>query len=53
VWSNPELTCQHVDPQAAPSAGEKAILETKILIVKGTLDDVFKTAMKQRASLHP
>jgi hypothetical protein len=53
VWSNPELTCQHVDPQAAPAPGEKAVLETKILVVRGSLDEVFKTAMKQRGSLLP
>jgi hypothetical protein len=37
VWSNPELTCQHVDPQAALSPGEEAILETKILVIRGSL----------------
>lgn len=51
VWSNPELTCQHVDPQAALAPGEEAILETKILVIRGTLDDVFKIAMMQRDSL--
>jgi hypothetical protein len=51
VWSNPELTCQHVDPQAALSPGEEAILETKILVVRSSLDDVFKMAMQQRESL--
>jgi len=51
VWSNPELTCQHVDPQAALSPGEEAILETKILVIRGSLDDVFKMAMRQRDSL--
>jgi hypothetical protein len=52
VWSNPELTCQHVDPQAAVSPGEEAILETKILVVRGSsLTDVFEMAMKQRDSL--
>jgi hypothetical protein len=54
VWSNPELTCQHVDPQAALSPGEEAILETKILLVRGSsLSDVFDMAMKQRDSLRP
>ena len=51
VWSNPELTCQHVDPQAALSPGGEAILETKVLVVRGSLDDVFKMAMQQRDSL--
>ena len=40
VWSNPELTCQHVDSQTALSPGEEAILETKLLVVRGSLDDV-------------
>ena len=51
VWSNPELTCQHVDPQTALSPGEEATLETKMLVVRDSLDDVFKMAMKQRDSL--
>src|SRR6187549_1018810 len=51
VWSNPELTCQHVDPQASLSPGEEAILETKILVVRSSLDEVFKMAMRQRDSL--
>jgi hypothetical protein len=51
VWSNPELTCQHVDPQAALSPGEEAILETKILVVRGSLDEVLKMAMQQRESV--
>jgi hypothetical protein len=53
VWSNPELTCQHVDPQAALSPGEEATLETKLLVVRGSLDNVFKMAMQQRDSLRP
>jgi len=51
VWSNPELTCQHVDPQPTSAPGEEVIFETKILVVRGSLDDVFKTAMRQRGSL--
>lgn len=51
VWSNPELTCQHVDPQAALSPGEEVVLETKILVVPGSLDRAFKLAMQQRNSL--
>jgi hypothetical protein len=40
-----------VDPQAALSPGEEAILETKILVVRGSpLNDVFEMAMKQRDS---
>ena len=51
VWSNPELTCQHVDPQAAISPGEEVVLEIKILVVHGSLGDVFAMAMRQRDSL--
>ncbi len=51
VWSNPELTCQHVDPQASLSPGEEAVLETKILVVRSSLDEVFKMSMRQRDSL--
>lgn len=53
VWSNPELTCQHVDPQATPGAGEEVILETKILVIRGSVEDAFKIALKQRNSLKP
>jgi len=51
VWSNPELTCQHVDPQAALAPGGEATLNTKILFVRGSLDEVFAMAMRQRDSL--
>jgi hypothetical protein len=53
VWSNPELTCQHVDPQMALAPGEEGVLETKILVVRGSLDEVFKIAAQQRNSLRP
>jgi hypothetical protein len=29
VWSNPELTCQHVDPQTSLSPGQRATLEVR------------------------
>ena len=51
VWSNPELTCQHVDRQSSASPGEEVILETKILFVRGSLDDAFALATRQRESL--
>lgn len=40
-----------MDPQAALSPGGEAILETKLLVVRGSLDDVFKMAMQKRDSL--
>ncbi len=38
-WSNPELTCQQVDPETSLSPGEVAILEVKVLVVWSSLDD--------------
>jgi hypothetical protein len=51
VWSNPELTCQHVDPQASLAPGGQAILEVKILVVRGSLDEALRAARRQRATL--
>jgi hypothetical protein len=51
VWSNPELTCQHVDPQTPLAAGQAATTEIKILIMLGSLEEAFQRAGRQRASL--
>ncbi len=51
VWSNPELTCQHVDPQTALGPGQQATLEVKILIFQGSLDEVLQKVRTQRSSL--
>ena len=51
VWSNPALTCQHVDPQTSLAPGEKAVLEIKMLILRGSLDDALRRAREQRPSL--
>lgn len=51
VWSNPELTCQHVDPQTSLAPGQKAVLETKILILQGSLDQALRKAITQRITL--
>jgi len=51
VWSNPELTCQHVDPQTSLAPGQHAILELKILILRGSVDDAFQRMRQQRQSL--
>ena len=50
VWSNPELTCQHVDPQASLERGQKEVLEMKILILRGSLDEALRRAIRQRKS---
>ena len=51
VWSNPELTCQHVDPQTPLAPGQEAVLELKMLIVKASLDQVLAAVKQQRNSL--
>lgn len=51
VWTNPELTCQHVDPQVPLAAGTHAQYEVKLLIFKGSLDDALKKLSAQIASL--
>jgi hypothetical protein len=51
VWSNPELTCQHVDPERPLPARGKAEWDVKILIFPGTLDQVLGKVKSERPSL--
>ncbi|MDP9038054.1 MAG: hypothetical protein M3O02_02115 [Acidobacteriota bacterium] len=47
VWTNPQLTCQHVDPQVSLPHGAHAQYEVKILIFKGTLQDAMRKMSAQ------
>ncbi|GGA77909.1 hypothetical protein GCM10011507_31460 [Edaphobacter acidisoli] len=51
VWSNPELTCQHVDETAPLPPGGTASLQVKLLIVKGSLQQVLNQVVAERSSL--
>jgi hypothetical protein len=51
VWSNPELTCQHADEEAALLHGGEVQTEEKILIFKGSLEDALRKAKGQRPLL--
>lgn len=51
VWSNPELTCQHVDPQVPLAANGHAEYEMKVLIFQGSLEDALAKVTKQRGLL--
>jgi hypothetical protein len=51
VWSNPELTCQHVDPEKPLPPGGKAVVEVKILIFAGTLDQALRKVRLERPLL--
>jgi hypothetical protein len=53
VWSNPELTCQHVDPQAPLPPRGHVVLDVKILVLRGSPDDALREARRQRDSLKP
>jgi hypothetical protein len=51
VWSNPELTCQHVDPQSPLPAGGRLTREVKMLVIQGSLDAALDRVRAQRDSL--
>ena len=51
VWSNPELTCQHVDPQAPLAPAGHAVLEVKMLVLRASLEETLRRARSQRRSL--
>ncbi len=51
VWSNPELTCQHVDPERSLPPRHHVVFEIKILVLRGSLDDVLRKVEQQRGSL--
>lgn len=48
VWSNPELTCQHVDPEISLGPRQNAVTEVKILVLQGSLDDALQKVIAQR-----
>lgn len=51
VWSNPELTCQHVDPQTTLAPGATAVTEVKTLVLHSSLRDAFEHMLLQRRAL--
>ena len=53
VWSNPELTCQHVDPDLPLKAGARGTIEVKILILRGTVAGVEAKVRQQYTQLKP
>jgi hypothetical protein len=53
VWSNPELTCQHVDPERPLPPGAKAAWDVKILIFQGSSDHLLDQVLKKVGSERP
>jgi hypothetical protein len=51
IWSNPELTCQHVDPDVPLPHNGHAAYEVKILIFNGSLEDALRKVLVQRNNL--
>jgi hypothetical protein len=51
VWSNPELTCQHVDPERPLLPRARVEWDVKILIFQGSLEQVLNKVESQRALL--
>lgn len=52
VWSNPELTCQHVDPEIALGPGQRATTEIKIVMSRN-LNEVLDEIKARQPLLKP
>jgi hypothetical protein len=52
LWTNPDLTCQHADPDIAVPRHKTGVIEEKMLLFPGTLDDVLSKVHEQGMSLN-
>jgi len=48
VWTNPELMCQHADPETSLKVGGKVSLEVKTFVFQGTLEQVLQKVKQER-----
>ena len=51
LWTNPDLTCQHADPDISLTRQSKGIAEEKMLLFQGTLEDVLSKVKARRGDL--
>jgi hypothetical protein len=51
LWTNPDLTCQHADPDIPLARHSKGVAEEKILLFQGSLEDVLRKVQAQRGQL--
>jgi hypothetical protein len=51
VWSNPQLTCQHVDPQASLAPGQQITLEVMLLVMRSSVEEALEQAIRRRGSM--
>jgi hypothetical protein len=52
LWTNPELTCQHADPDISVRRHKTGVVEEKMLLFPGTLDDVLRKVHQQQPGLN-
>ena len=52
LWTNPDLTCQHADPDVSVPPHKTGVIEEKMLLFPGTLDDVLNKVHQQRPNLN-
>ncbi len=51
VWSNPELTCQHVDPTFSLAPHGSAAIEVKLIVMRGSIADAYEKMLDERPML--
>jgi hypothetical protein len=51
LWTNPDLTCQHADPDIPLPHHSKGVAEEKILLFRGSLEDVLRKVVEERDGL--
>jgi hypothetical protein len=51
LWTNPELTCQHADPEIALPRQSEGAIEEKTLLFRGRLQDVADKVREQAPNL--
>jgi hypothetical protein len=52
LWTNPDLTCQHADQDISVARHYTGVIEEKMLLFPGTLDDVLSKVHEQRPKLN-
>src|SRR5215467_6352126 len=52
LWTNPDLTCQHADPDISVPRHNTGVIEEKMLLFPGKLDDVLSKVHEQRPKLN-
>lgn len=52
LWTNPDLTCQHADQDISVTPHKTGVIEEKMLLFPGTLDNVLSKVHQQRPNLN-